>query len=143
STITSTIAKPVVGVFNAIGPQAPLTMLEFLNCCRDTLNSPNQTKAELHWLTEDFLLSNDVEAWSEMPLWLPRRKTDNIGFMQCNSQRAIDAGLQFRPLSETINDTWQWHLTRPADYAWQAGLSQTRAQALLELWQKFARLQLV
>jgi 2'-hydroxyisoflavone reductase len=122
--LVGTMTKPVVGVFNTIGPQAPLTMLDFLNCCQSTLNS----NVELHWLAEAFLLSNDVKEWDKMPLWLPVRDPDNLGFMQCNSERAIAQGLKFRPLTQTINDTWQWHLTRSPAYEWQAGLSKARAQ---------------
>lgn len=48
--------------------------------------------------------------------------------------KAINAGLKFRPLEETVRDTLAWAQTRPADHEWRAGLTAEReAQVLAAL----------
>lgn len=120
------------GTFNATGPLKPLSMGQFLECCKTTLNP----KAELIWVEEDFLLENKVDAWSEVPLWISDSKTDFLGFMQCNCKKAIDHGLQFRLVAETVTDTSKWSFTRTSDYKWKAGLLETREQEILKLWKQ-------
>jgi len=51
---------------------------------------------------EDFLIKEEVQDWSELPLWLSKER-QMPGFMQINSQKAINAGLSFRSLTETIS----------------------------------------
>ena len=48
--------------------------------------------------------------------------------------RAIAAGLTFRPLAETVRATLDWLATRPADYAWKAGLTPERETETLAAW---------
>ena len=52
----------------------------------------------------------------------------------CIRDRALDAGLTFRPVDETISDTLAWLATRPVDHTWRAGLSAEREAELLQLW---------
>jgi 2'-hydroxyisoflavone reductase len=47
--------------------------------------------------------------------------------------KAINAGLKFRPLEDTVGDTLEWANTRPADHEWHAGLKSEREQELLNL----------
>ncbi|HID53226.1 MAG TPA: hypothetical protein EYP41_14480 [Anaerolineae bacterium] len=58
--------------------------------------------------------------------------------LQRNCRKAIDAGLQFRPLPETIADTLAWLQSRPADYEWRGDLIPEREAELLQAWQKAA-----
>ena len=42
------------------------------------------------WASEDFLLKENVSAWSEMPLWLPEEAAPHLkGFMFINCDKAI------------------------------------------------------
>ena len=59
------------GVFNATGPAEPLTMERFLEECAAATGSD----ARFVWVDEAFLADRGVEAWSDLPLWLPRRRT--------------------------------------------------------------------
>jgi nucleoside-diphosphate-sugar epimerase len=92
----------VTGVFNATGPEPPLTfgaMLDGLLC--GTKSQPRFT-----WLPDDFLLEHKVEPFSDLPLWLTAE--DAAGFFGVDSSRAISRGLRFRSLSETARDTLAW-----------------------------------
>jgi 2'-hydroxyisoflavone reductase len=65
-----------------------------------------------------------------MPVWVPDIE-ENQGFSRVDVSKAIQAGLKFRPLEETIRDTLAWAQTRPADYQWRAGLTAEREAELL------------
>ena len=47
-----------------------------------------------------------MEAWTEIPLWVPRPKRP--GLFAHHSEDAEAAGLTWRPLAETLADTWAW-----------------------------------
>jgi 2'-hydroxyisoflavone reductase len=114
------------GVFNATGPEEPLTMEEVLEECKTATGSD----ARLVWVDEDFLLENGVEAWSDLPLWLaPAANPAEAAFLAVNVSKAVAAGLRFRPLAETILDT-----LRRAEPAPEAGLAPGRERKLLEAW---------
>jgi 2'-hydroxyisoflavone reductase len=90
--------------------------------------------ARLVWAGEPFLLDEGVAPWSEMPLWIPESDAELRGFFETNCDRAIRAGLTFRPLVETIRDTHAWDATRPRDAPLRAGLSAEREAELLRAW---------
>ncbi|MDQ3686078.1 MAG: NAD-dependent epimerase/dehydratase family protein [Acidobacteriota bacterium] len=113
------------GVYNATGAEDDLTMARLLNECRTVSGSV----AGFIWASEKFLLEQKVEAWSKMPLWLPEEFN---GIFAVKNDKAIAAGLTFRPLSETISDTLMWDAARPTNAERRAGLKQEREQQLLQ-----------
>lgn len=96
--------QTVTGTFNACGPKRVLTMEEMLEACRSALHP----QARFTWIPDDRLLAQNVFSWTEMPLWLPEEDPDFGGFLLGDNRRAVDAGLSFRPLSESILDTYRW-----------------------------------
>ena len=78
----------------------------------------------------DFLNQHKVEAWSDMPAWIPDTEED-IGFARVDVSKAIQSGLIFRPLEETLRDTVEWAKTRPVDHEWKAGLTAEREAEVL------------
>jgi 2'-hydroxyisoflavone reductase len=111
------------GVYNVTGPARPTTMEQVLATCLAVSGSG----AEPVWLGEDVLLEHGVEPWSELPLWVPAA---DAGFMQVDASRARAAGLQVRPLAETVADTLAWDRTRPAEERVDL-LNRDRERALL------------
>lgn len=116
-----------MGVFNATGPDYPLTIQRLLQECQQV----TANEATLTWVSEEFLVTEAVGAFVELPLWVPAAQA---GIEQVNCQKAINAGLTFRPVAQTIQDTLAWHHSRPAEYTLRAGLSPEREQELLEKW---------
>lgn len=111
------------GVFNATGPEEPLTMEGVLEAIREETGAA----ARLVWLDEGYLLENGVEAWSDLPLWLaPGENPDSANFLAVDVSMAIAAGLRFRPLAQTIRDTLEQAETSPG-----AGLDPARERELL------------
>ncbi len=117
------------GVYNATGPDYELTIGQLIDVSKQVSGS----NATIHWASVDFLNQHKVEAWSDMPTWVPDDE-EGVGFSRVDVSKAIEAGLRFRPLEETVRDTLAWAQTRPADHEWRAGLTAEReAQVLAAL----------
>jgi 2'-hydroxyisoflavone reductase len=100
--IVRMIEREETGVYNANGLPDDLTMAGLLSECKLVTDSD----ASFTWVSEDFLLQEKVAPWSEMPLWMPEEAAPHLkGFMSINCSKAISAGLNFRPLADTIRDT--------------------------------------
>ena len=57
----------------------------------------------------------------------------HTGFMAIDCRKGIAAGLTFRPLVETVRDTFAWHQTR-VDHQWANTLTSEKEQAALHAW---------
>ena len=116
------------GVFNATGPDYPLSFGKLLETCKQVSNSD----ANFKWASPEFLSQHNVAPWSDLPAWLPDEGED-AGFARVNVSKAIAAGLTFRPLAETVRDTLDWAASRPPEHEWRAGMKPEREQELLKL----------
>lgn len=125
--IIEAVAAGLSGAYNVTGPAYRLTMGQVLETCRAVSDSD----ANLVWVSDEFLQANEVGAYMEMPLWVPASE-EYAGFDTVNCQKAIEAGLVFRPLADTVHDTLAWLQTRPSDHQWRAGLSREKEADLLQ-----------
>jgi len=116
------------GIYNATGPDYELTFGRMLETCKQV----SKSDATFHWASAEFLKQNDVAQWSDLPVWIEDTE-ENQGFSRFDISKAINAGLTFRPLEDTVHDTLEWANTRPADHEWHAGLKWKRAQELINL----------
>jgi len=96
------------GVYNSTGPSEPLTLGAVLDECRRAIGA----RARWVWADEEFLLAQGVKPWTELPLWVARGDRA-IDLVDC--RKAWSAGLTFRPLAETIRDTFAWDRATPAE----------------------------
>jgi 2'-hydroxyisoflavone reductase len=120
-----------LGTFNAAGPQHPLKMGEMLTGIAAAIHAD----ARLVWVPTGFLVSQKVEAWSDMPVWVPGQG-DEAGLAKCDIRKALAAGLTFRPLATTASDALAWFQQQPAERQakLRAGLSSEREQEVLSKW---------
>ena len=107
------------GPFNAANHDVTWKML--LETCRDVTGSD----AEPVWVDPEFLLEHEVGQWMELPMWL----FEDAGLHATDVSRAIDAGLTYRPLEETVRDTLD-HAETTGD----AGLDSQREAQLIAAW---------
>ncbi|MFA1821095.1 NAD-dependent epimerase/dehydratase family protein [Virgibacillus oceani] len=128
SWIIEIVDKGVKGTFNAVGPKETLGFRDFLLSC-NKLVSPENT--ELYWVEEPILQENQIQPWLELPFWLPDSLNMN-GMMCANSDKAIEAGLSFRPMKEIIMDTLEWSL-HERNGRWEAGLGREKEFRVLEV----------
>jgi 2'-hydroxyisoflavone reductase len=120
------LEERVIGTFNATGPEKPATLQQVLDASKQVSGSnPNFVYAPAAWLLE-----KEVGPWMEMPLWIPTK--DDQALMQISVARAVAKGLKFRPLEETIRDTYAWYDEIKGDERqWNAGMKPEREAALL------------
>lgn len=120
-----------LGTFNATGPARPLTMAAMLKGIESAIGAHDR----FDWVDTKFLDAHKVEAWSDMPVWVPA-SGDSVGFHRRSIARALAAGLTYRPLKATAADTLAWFKTLPAERQakLRAGLTPERETELLEAW---------
>ncbi|MBI5368697.1 MAG: epimerase [Planctomycetes bacterium] len=120
------------GPCNAIGPAQPLPMAEFLDACRQGAGADVCWR----WVPAAFLEQEGISPWSDLPVWMPATP-ELRGFHTTSVQRAVERGLRFRPLVETVRDTLAWWHTLPEARRTRlrAGLPREREAALLARWQ--------
>ena len=97
-----------IGVFNALGPREPMTISQMLDGIRRAVGGD----ARFTWVDQDFLAAHEVRGWSDMPVWVPQTP-ESAGFARTSGERAVRAGLTFRPLAETARDTLAWYRAQP------------------------------
>jgi 2'-hydroxyisoflavone reductase len=127
------------GLYNATGPAEKTTIGALLHACRDV----SKSDAELVWAPAEFLAAHEVGPWIQMPVWVPPNDPEFAGLLQVSIAKALDAGLTFRPLSETIEATLKWWRDQPEDRrkAMRAGLPAEReTEVLAKLAEKPAKI---
>ena len=108
------------GVFNVTGRETTL------GAVFDAALEVTGADATPVWLPADFLAAHEVQAWTEMPLYIPRAAA---GMMQVDTSKAEAVGLTTRPLTDTIADLLAWH---PGDLErMAAGIKPVRESELL------------
>ena len=123
--ILSMAERRQAGVFNATGAEDGLTMSGLLDACHAAAGGA----ARVIWTDEAFLLRQGVAPWRDLPLWLPAAAN---GIFEVRNDKAVAAGLRFRPLAETIASTLAWDRARDQNESLRAGLSRERERQLLD-----------
>jgi len=111
------------GSFNAVGEG--VSWADLLEACREVSHSD----ARFVWIDGRFLLDQDIEQWMGLPMWI--EDDSDKGLHRVDVSRALQAGLTFRQLEQTIEATLE--LAEPTD---AAGLSPEREAQLLEAWER-------
>lgn len=94
------------GVFNAVGPERPMTARAFYRAAADALHA-NVTFTYVD--DYDFLRAQKIEEaipWAML-------SGNNDGMMSIRNAKAVAEGLRFRPLADTVRDTLAWWPTVP------------------------------
>jgi 2'-hydroxyisoflavone reductase len=134
--IIQIIERKASGVYNANGLPGSITMEDILTECKTVSNS----NATFEWVSESFLIQENVTAWSKMPLWLPEEIAPQLrGFMFVNCDKAIGAGLRLRPLNDTIAAIHAWRTNTPSEEPLSAGINKDSEDRLLRKWQEVVR----
>ncbi len=133
-----TMEKNIVGVFNAVGPwgkAGTLTIGGLIDACVKATKSD----AKLTWVETEFLQEHNVQPWSDMPVWVPP-VGDYAGFGRTNVDRAMAAGLTFRPIADTVKATLEWWETLPEERraTLKAGIRPEREAEVLKAWHERA-----
>ena len=95
------------------------------------IRAVTSTPVGFTWVSEDFLEAQEVRPWGDLPSWVPGDE-----LMYVDVRRAVAAGLTYRPLAVTAQDTLEWNKGRPATEREQrrAGMCRERELELLGAW---------
>lgn len=119
--IVSLCERRVGGTFNATHPGC--AWHELLATCRAVTGAD----ATITWVSPEFLVEQGVGPWIELPLWLVDPDAEYAD--RVDVSRAVDAGLVFRPLDDTVRATLE-----QAETVDGVGLVPEREAALVEAW---------
>lgn len=98
------IEQGTTGTFNVNGPVGGgMTIGKLLEACKQVTGSD----ATFTYAEGDWLAGQGVNAWAQMPVWIPPGP-ETAGFHTRDLSKAIAAGLTTRPLETTIADTLTW-----------------------------------
>ncbi len=119
------------GTFNAVGPAKQTSIGELIETCRVTAKSDSKVT----WVPADFLDEHSVAPWSDMPVWIPP-VGPYAGIGTISNRRAVEAGLRFRSVEETVRTTLAWFETLPQERRARlnAGIGAERERQVLEAW---------
>lgn len=128
------IEQQISGTFNAVCPPGLHTLGKLLAACQTSAG----VACKLTWASPEFLQAHAVAPWTELPLWLPMHDADGAHFMRTRCDAAQAAGLQCRPLRDTVQATYDWLMQLPDDRRarLKAGLAPHRERALLHAWRE-------
>ncbi|HEX3396366.1 MAG TPA: NAD-dependent epimerase/dehydratase family protein [Steroidobacteraceae bacterium] len=131
------VDRQTVGIFNAASPPGMFRIGDLISAssaAAGTLAKPVAPPRAL-WVPADFLEKQQVQPWSDMPVWTPE-SGEYAGLPATSVARALHEGLIIRPIQPTVNDTLTWHLQRPEQERAKllAGLTPEREQAILAAW---------
>lgn len=97
------VERGVGGPFNAVSPPGHTTTRELLEACVDVTGS----HASLCWVDAEAIVGAGVEPWTDLPIWVPPGQLHDA-LHRADVSAALAAGLDCRPVTETVADTWSW-----------------------------------
>ena len=107
--------------YNVTGPATPLTFLQVL----ETMRAVAGSYAQFIGADDDLLVAQKIASWSEFPFWMP-----GVDWASVAIGKALDAGLTYRPLADTVRDTRAWLRDHPAPQM-PPGISREREAELI------------
>ena len=131
--VVDSLEQKITGVYNTVIPPRSYTMGALLENCRAVTAST----VEPVWADDAFLAEAQakIEArnWGAFPIWHPA-EGEFAGASSFANARALAAGLENRPVRETIRDLLAWWQTLPEERTsnLRAGLTAEQEAELLE-----------
>lgn len=119
--------KQTSGVFNSVSPTPPFGFGDLLDTAVRAVgpDGTQLTWADPAWLNEQ------GETDQSLPLWTQGTKEWSLA---ADPTKAVAAGLSFRPLTQTISDTWDWIKHDQPEPVAGWGISAEREAELLAAW---------
>ena len=119
------------GVFNATGPKSRLKWGDLLQSCRKAATA----ESTLTWVPGDWVAKQGEDVF---PIWAPYQG-DTRGFHSWSIQRAVKAGIVFRPHAQTVADTLRWYKSQ-SERTKLAGPAAEKEAEMLAAWKRDSHL---
>lgn len=117
------------GIYNAVGPKAPMTIAQFFAQASAAL----AVTPQFTWVNDyDFLAKYEIDG---VVPWILTRGND-LGHTSVITTRAHAAGLTYRPVADTVRETLAWFRTLPAERQAAAKwvLTEAKEKEMLAAW---------
>ena len=127
SWVVHLIERRVTGAFNASGVVMPFA--EYLATAKAAVGHEGEELA----VSRAELIEHEVEQWvgpRSLPLWV--RDEDVAGIGALSNAKALAAGLELRPLADTMRDTLAWCEAQGSGIVLRAGLTDAEERKLLD-----------
>jgi 2'-hydroxyisoflavone reductase len=105
--VIAAAASGQTGAFNVVCRRGHATIGTLLDACLGAAGAPD---AVMTWVDPDAILAAGIEPWEELPVWIPPGH-EFAALHDSSVERAHHAGLQCRPVDDTVRDTWEWFRT--------------------------------
>jgi 2'-hydroxyisoflavone reductase len=99
--LVTLVENNTVGKFNAVGPETPMSWGRVITACQKATKTPST----ITWVPGEFVAKQEG---IDFPIWAPYTG-ETKGFHTWKVARAVKAGLKFRPVETTVNDTLAWY----------------------------------
>jgi len=106
SWVVDNTRRGLPATINVPGPEG-VTFGELLITCARFTGADGHPAATLRWVPDDVLLAAGVQPWMELPMWVPGTP-DLAAIWDVSGDRALRTGMRYRPLTDTVHDTWMW-----------------------------------
>ena len=120
--------RGTVGAFNLITAPNAMTYKQYL----DTVHKVSNPQAKLVPVSNEFLTEQKIQPFMDLPFWLPDGATS--GFFTFQSKRAVDAGLTYRKLEDTVKDVLASYGPDVKPNAGIGGITEEKEKELLAKW---------
>lgn len=97
------VQQRATGVFNVAASAAGRTFGTMVEACAEVVAGDAVAEPEMVWVDEDWLAAQGIRQQTELPLWRKAAAAWDVSI-----ERAVAAGLCWRPLIDTAANTWQW-----------------------------------
>jgi len=130
------VENKATGTYNGVGPRSPMSIAGMLYGIRAAVDN----EISFTWVKADFLEEHEVQPWMHMTVWVPP-VGEYAGFSSSSIQRALDAGLNFRPLANTAKATMDYWNSLPEERRGKprAGLPAEKEKEVLAAWHAKAK----
>lgn len=129
------VEQGTTGVFNACGPEKRLAWGSLV---ADFQKAGNPS-AKPVWIPAEFVAKQEG---LDFPIWAPYLG-DSKGFHTWRNDRAVKAGLKFRPAAQTVKDTLAWYKTQEKAEKGRTKLAGPSAEAeakVIAAWREASKL---
>ena len=105
--------RGIPGIVNVPGAEGA-TMGELLTACTHATQAAraagggagNEARL-LRWVPDSALVAAGLQEDYDLPIWAPDTP-ENAGIWRVSGDRALRTGIRYRPLADTVRDTWRW-----------------------------------
>lgn len=104
--------KKAQGPVNALGAPG-LTMGQVLAEVLTAAKAAGAPPSTLTWAPLKFITDNNVQAWSDLPAWVPSADPEYAGFASRSGAKSASLGATFRSVTESSADILKWWNTLP------------------------------